>query len=265
MTATEQYKILAFIFLFKACRKNSLRYSHETVSACLRNCGIRMPYNTFKKYWELCEKLGLITKIGKHQGIIGWDQCIDKLGLTFSNRRINKIIKSRNISTMTFTQITNWVEQSLFLMNFKAQQYKIDRKEDKFKIYKALANDKPLRQGDLRKIAGSARKEGLSLKQYALSMLAKHNNKIVTGSYHLSSLFGISQKKCNTLLNGMVKNNIITRTIIINRWFEGEVNASTFDLAKELSGNALIIPSAKCFFQVVGSEISLLPQSISKF
>lgn len=226
---------------------------------------MKMSYNTFKLYWNLCEKHGLVENMGKHQGIIGWDQCIIKLGLPFAKRRINKTLRLRDIGSMTFTQALNWLEQSLFLMNFRAQQYKIDRKEDQWKIYNALANDKPLRQGNLRKIAASARKEGLTLKQYAIRVLAKHNRKIVTGSYHLKSLYGISQKKCNSLLNKMVKDNLITRTIIVKKWFEGEVCAATFDLAKDLSGNALIIPSSKCFFQVVGSEVTVLPQSISKF
>lgn len=220
---------------------------------------MKISLNTLKKYWAICVSLGLIKSEGKHQQIIGWDQCIKILGLPYHKQRINKLLAKSPINEMTFNQVVNWLEQNLFLLNFKAQQYRIEQKQDQLKVYQALANDKHLWQANLRKIRASAKKEGMSLKNYAKRVLATHKDKIVTGSYHLSKKYHISQKKCNNLLNDMVKKNIITRTVIIKKWFQGEVNAATFDLAKELSGNALIIPSSKCFFQVVGSELSLLP------
>lgn len=216
---------------------------------------MKVSYSTFKKYWNLCKEFELLEEQGSHQYIIGWDECIKKLELGFERRRINRIIRNYDISQMTFNECVEWVEQCVFILNFQGQLHKIKGKESRQRTYWLLANDKNTGQENLNNIRKRAKSKNLSVKEYAQSMLDRHNMNVVTGSYHLSKKFGLSQKKSNTLLNKMVKKGIIDRKIIKKYWFMGEVNAYTFDLAKELSGNALLIPTTNCFVQVIGSII----------
>lgn len=220
-----------------------------------------MSLSTFKKFWGMALDKGLIKDYGKHQQIIGWDECIEILELPFRYRGFNRIFKLEDVGAMTFTQANDWVQMCAIIQNLLDQKYQIDKFSDLLPIIVDLAKNRARKRNPIKvgKVIRLAKKANLSTYDYAKSILANYKDYIVTGSQHLSEKFGISQAKCNRLLNKLHDMEIIYRNIQTIEYFKGNMNTITFDVAKALSGGALIIPShkTKSFIQVLGSRVTL--------
>lgn len=238
-----------------------MKYSWETVSACLKNTKSNLSLSTFKRYYNLSKKLNLIKDYGTHEQFIGWDECIKILELPFRYRGFNRIFKLEDVGAMTFTQANDWVVMNVILQSLLDQKYQIDKFSDLLPVIVDLAKNRARKRNPIKvgKVVRLAKKAKLSTYDYAKSILANYKDYIVTGSQHLSKKFGISQTKCNRLLNKLHDMDIIYRNIQTIEYFKGDMNTITFDVAKALSGGALIIPShkTKSFIQVLGSRVTL--------
>lgn len=264
----ETHKIVAFIFMFKRHRRNSMLYCGETVNSFIKTTGINISHATFRKYWNKIVKLGLVKDEGTHKMIIGWDECLRKLDVPYQKRRINKLLFK--VKGKTFNAALTLVEEALVLLKLLDQEYKAGKADEQAYVLKCILSGKHIggrsNMKMVKRLAKQSRSLGQPLEVLAARMLNDLNTKVVTGSYHLEKYLGISRTKCNQILNSLSKRGAIERKIVKEELFKGEANHRTFDIVKgAYPGTPFYYsPSRKSFILTRGSELAA-PICISKF
>lgn len=258
----EAYRAFTFALLFKKGRKNGMKYEDETLSGLHKKLGIKTSYNTFIKYWNILLQTGCIKKEGRHLQLVSWKECAVLLHISeIGDKHVNQLFNKKDISVMTFSQSVGWLLEILLVYNFRAQHHKLKPLKRSVDVAHCLLNgsrnsDKNFQAG-IKKLVKKAAQEGMDTFSYARCLLRDNDAYIKTGSYHISQLLGISQRKANRLLIQMEKDGMIKRYVIKHKHDLPYSNAS-FDFLKEELKEKIFFPTKKSgFIEVLGSKIEL--------
>lgn len=243
------YKILAFIVLFKKHRKNSLWFSNETYSDISKKLGIS--YNTLKKYTLFCKEKNLLIPYGDHFQFVKLTSAIDILKLDLN--QFCSFYKWKHYEKLDFKIIYNEIIHSRLLLNFRTQQFNISKKRKFAEKVKQIENSKKTHPSVVKSIIkkfGSVRK--------AKSSISKNfTEQIITGKNHIAKIIGCSTSSSKNILRRMCKQKLIKRTVICQR-LKTPFTFTGYDNIKQK--NLCIVPSKKdkCFYASRGSVVSIL-------
>ena len=253
MDIVQKYKLLAFITLCKKKRNNSVfLYKNESMSIRCKELGIG--FNNFKKFKQLCLDNSLLREVNGHLIFIKMldiltflnDGVVSEKNLTF-----NRFVLFFNYTTyniLTYKNIYNQIRKSLILKNYKQQEYNIKRNKSFMKDL-GHGNKKAIKL-----LIKQARSVGKSTTEY-LKCLPKHNQRIVSGKYHVSKIIGMSSSTGQRILKELSKKEVIR--IVRTKHLSHNSQGYDLDSLRFLNPGKAVHLTKKGSFLFLGSIISL--------
>lgn len=252
-------RLFAFCALLKSKQRNSIVFISDNRRKQAAKLG--MALDSFNKYLNRAISEGLFIKSGKYLQMISWSAILKKLGLLAKSKNFNHYFNFQEINKMNFSQLTEWVRESLVLYSFAQQKYKIDKALNEIQSLEDFLNPNKSKQSN--KIYKRCRKKaaqlGLSTIEYLKRVKKEQKKVIVTGSQHLAKTFKNCQSTMNKAINKLAQKGIIKRDIKKVALKEFDISNASFDTIKSIYGVSGLIINYKHqhFVKVLGSEITL--------
>ena len=273
------YKLLSFCILLKLNRKNSMIYNEESIVQL--SSDLKINFRTFKKYLDASIKHGLIKKQGNHLYAIKYRYLISEWSnLNGQDKNLQKFFthlyafkKTKYNKVPSFKDIYNQVVESIIFKNFKQQEYKILKEQEKIEIYrnslKSGCNPVDRRSSKiLKSLTKEASQRRKSTDAYVKCMEMKKDKYIKTGKNHIAKLLGMSSATGQRRLKKLETSEKVQREVIRVNTGLPAIN-ECFDVLKEekklISSTATIVPMNKTLWLCKGSKITLNPIYMDDF
>lgn len=261
------YKLFAFAILLKFNRDNSIVYNDESFRKLASNNNING--RTFKKYFNLCIKEGIIVKQGIHHNVIGYYKIIKLWQSKFDNsQEYNKdcdlfshlqIFNQTTYKKKTFKNIYNQILDSILIKNFKQQQYRINEVKQWISIYnKSFDGNKNLNkyeQKQTKLLMQRAASFGMSVDAF-IKRLNECDIYVKTGKFHASKKISMSASTGARILRRLQTEEKVYREVVVLHT-NVSVNHSGFDYLKTQNKEQTIIISEGEFLIAKGSRIEM--------
>lgn len=269
MNVLEKYKCLALIASVKRYKHNSALHLRKDEAKFAQHIGIS--YNTYTKYRGMCIQLGCAKKTHNQVIFVNLVKCIKILDIGFT--RNNKFLTDANVTDGTFKAYYEAIRESVLLLNYNKQNYKIQQNDAYLEAiawstngrYKSTNSDTDKRCKKLmRKLIKKAQYMGITTTSLINSMVENRvNNNIVTGKTHASRLLRVSESTARRQLIKMSKKGEIKRTVIKRVIVDGESNKvdysnGMYDYLKVMNTTGKIVPisHSRTFMHYEGSRIT---------
>lgn len=246
-------------------RRNSIIDKDTNLIDFAKKIGIS--YNSYKKYADICTKLGIIRPYGEHTSVIALNKVIETLSIPTVNKHVG-FFRKVQYEAINFNTVYKTIVDNISLNNFKQQDYNIKKKRDLLKVSKLMLRNRniasPQDRATVKQISKDAAYHQLSTSEYCERILFRDKpttpGTIVTGKYHLSSLLGMSPTSGSNALKRLVKEGKVTRTVVKTSVFHLPYTNSSFELLVSSNASHTVVPSSyhRSFSVYKGSAITLL-------
>jgi hypothetical protein len=261
------YKLFAFAILLKFNRENSMVYNDESFRKLASDNNING--RTFKKYFNLCKKEGIIVGQGEHYNVIAYHKIINVWQSKFDNsQEYNKecdlfshlqIFNQTTYKKKTFKNIYNQILDSIIIKNFKQQQYRINEVKQWIGIYnKSFDGNKNLNkyeQKQTKLLMQRAASFGMSVDAF-IKRLNECDIYIKTGKFHAAKKVNMSASTGTRILKRLQTEEKVYREIVVLPT-NIKVNHAGFDYLKAQNKEQTIIISEGEFMVAKGSRIEM--------
>lgn len=253
----ECYRAFSLSETLKQARGNGSIYDNETLYKAFKvNLDIRPSYTTIKRYWSMLVENNCVEYVGSSLQLKNRYQIAKNLGLDIDHLFFNQKIREYDLTSMTIAESGQIIMQTLTLYRLQQQEY---NKRDAVVAFELMSNKRNDRKA-LKRLARKAEQNGESTESY-INRLAK-NKDVVTGCYYLGGLLGVSNRTANKVINGLVSNQKIKRTVV-KRYVNLPVNANNYlklDAMYSPKGYLVLPPkrSLNYFMLIKGSIIELM-------
>jgi len=244
------YKILAFATSVKLYRRNSCIYTLENKKEFCKQIGLS--YNTFKKYFEYCKQKGLFNET---QGAYQFKKINEVASLLNIDIKHIEYFKWSSYEKPSVNAIYNKIVDGVVLLNFKQQQFRIDKKKKELSKVEKIQNRKKTHPAVVKSVV---KKYG-SVVKAKNSICRNFTPQIVSGKRHVANIVGCSNATGINILKRLVKQNLITREIKFEK-LNLPYSHLGYDQAKTKKGIIVCSPKLQTLFLSLGSIICLLGQ-----